>query len=167
MLALARSALGAGAVAYRATLFEKSGHANWLVAWHQDTVLPLETRFAAADWGPWSRKAGILYSVAPAWALSRIIALRVHLDASTSNNGPLRVLPGSHDSGVLRDEAVIARARAQKPIECPVGRGGILAMRPLLIHSSGKSRDDSPRRVLHIEYAVSLDLAPGIRLAVA
>jgi hypothetical protein len=40
-------------------------------------------------------------------------------------------------------------------------------MRPLLIHSSGKARTDAPRRVLHIEYADSLDLAPGIRLAVA
>ncbi len=40
-------------------------------------------------------------------------------------------------------------------------------MRPLLIHASSKAECDAPRRVLHIEYADSLDLKPGMRLAVA
>jgi hypothetical protein len=40
-------------------------------------------------------------------------------------------------------------------------------MPPLLIHSSSKAQSDAPRRVLHIEYSDSLDLKPGIRLAVA
>jgi hypothetical protein len=48
-----------------------------------------------------------------------------------------------------------------------VPQGGVLAMRPLLIHSSSKARTPDPRRVLHIEYAESLDLAPGILLAIA
>jgi hypothetical protein len=43
----------------------------------------------------------------------------------------------------------------------------ILLMRPLLIHASSKSQADAPRRVLHIEYSDSLDLKPGVRLAVA
>ena len=29
-------------------------------------------------------------------ALERVIALRIHLDDSTADNGPLRVLPGTH-----------------------------------------------------------------------
>jgi hypothetical protein len=94
LLALARDILGVGATPYRATLFEKSGQANWLVPWHQDTALPLESSFDAPGWGPWSKKAGILYAHAPASALSRVVALRVHLDASTAANGPLRVIPG-------------------------------------------------------------------------
>jgi len=40
-------------------------------------------------------------------------------------------------------------------------------MRPLLIHSSPRAISSDPRRVLHIEYADSLELAPGIRLAMA
>jgi hypothetical protein len=40
-------------------------------------------------------------------------------------------------------------------------------MRPLLIHASSKSLNQQPRRVLHIEYADPLELAPGIKLAVA
>jgi len=167
LLQLAAETLGGRAVPFRATLFEKSGRANWLVVWHQDTALPLAAPADGEEWGPWSTKEGVLYAHAPAWALDRIVALRVHLDASTSDNGPLRVLPGTHRAGVLSDDEVFARARQGESVDCIVGRGGILAMRPLLIHSSSKVRLDQPRRVLHIEYADTLDLGRGIRVAVA
>ena len=167
LLGLARRALGGRAVAYRATLFEKSGRANWLVVWHQDTALPLAARFDAPGWGPWSEKSGIVYAHAPGWALSRIVALRVHLDASTGENGPLRLIPVSHTAGVMTDAEVFAAAETRGHVACPVGRGGVLLMRPLLIHSSSKARSPEPRRVLHIEYADSLELTPDIRLAVA
>ncbi len=166
-LAIARAMLGGAAVPYRATLFEKTGRANWLVVWHQDTALPLAARFGEQGWDPWSVKDGIIYAHAPTWALRRIVALRVHLDAATSENGPLRVMPGSHAAGVLTDEEVSARAAGRDVVECLAGRGGVLAMRPLLIHSSSKARSAAPRRVLHIEYADALALASGIRLAVA
>jgi ectoine hydroxylase-related dioxygenase (phytanoyl-CoA dioxygenase family) len=167
LLQIARLALRGSAVPYRATLFEKSGRANWLVVWHQDTALPIESPFESEGWGPWSTKAGIHYAHAPTWALSRIVALRIHLDSSTSENGPLRVIAGSHLEGVMSDEQVYEMARARKPVECNVGRGGVLAMRPLLIHSSSKGRSGELRRVVHIEYADSLELRSGIRLAVA
>ena len=41
----------------------------------------------------------------------------------------------------------------------------MIAMRPLLIHSSSKAKDREPRRVLHIEYADTLDFGTGIELA--
>ncbi|HEX5082089.1 MAG TPA: phytanoyl-CoA dioxygenase family protein [Blastocatellia bacterium] len=167
LLRIARRALGDGAVPYRATLFDKSARANWLVAWHQDTALPLESRNDSAEWSPWSVKAGILYAHAPAWALSRILALRVHLDASTIENGPLRVIPESHLRGVLRDDEILDLARTQEKVECLVQRGGVLAMRPLLVHSSSKALGAEPRRVLHIEYADNLNLGSGLRLAIA
>lgn len=171
LLRIARRALGEQAIAYRATLFEKSGRANWLVVWHQDTALPLRKKFEDAEWGPWSRKAGIDYAHAPTWALSQILALRLHLDASTSENGPLRALPASHLRGVMSDEEVFAYVKNHAPVECLVPRGGVLAMRPLLIHSSSKARSASPRRVLHIEYTANLKLTDGltdgIELAIA
>jgi ectoine hydroxylase-related dioxygenase (phytanoyl-CoA dioxygenase family) len=167
MLDTARRALGPEAVPYRATLFEKSGTANWLVVWHQDTALPLRNRFDRPEWGPWSRKAGVIYAHAPSWALSRIVALRIHLDASTRDNGPLRVLPGTHAFGALNDTDVFALARSRAPVDCIVPRGGVMAMRPLLVHSSGKAQSDAPRRVLHIEYVDALVLESGIELDVA
>lgn len=167
LLQLAAEALGGRAVPYRATLFEKSGKANWFVVWHQDTALPLVKKVISDEWGPWSTKAGVLYAHAPNWALDHIIALRVHLDASTRDNGPLRVVPGSHRAGVLNDDEISALRRRAETVDCVVKRGGILTMRPLLIHSSSKARLDLPRRVLHIEYADRLDLGQGALLAIA
>jgi ectoine hydroxylase-related dioxygenase (phytanoyl-CoA dioxygenase family) len=166
LLAIADKELGTRAIPFRATLFDKSWQANWLVAWHQDTALPLASKFDAPGWGPWSEKAGILYAHAPEWALSRILALRVYLDQSTNEKGPLRVVPGSH-RGVLTDEGVREYVQAHAQVDCPAPQGGVLTMRPLLIHASSKSQSRRPRRVLHIEYIDSVDLKPGIKLAIA
>jgi Phytanoyl-CoA dioxygenase (PhyH) len=57
----------------------------------------LKERQEAPGWGPWSIKEGVQYAHAPAKALQRVLALRVHLDDSTSKNGPLRILPGTHN----------------------------------------------------------------------
>lgn len=164
---MARAYLGSGATPFRATLFDKSAGSNWLVVWHQDTALPLAARHNEPGWGPWSTKNDVVYAHAPAWVLEQVVALRLHLEDSASDNGPLCVIPGSHREGVLNDEEVFAYARAHEAVECIVPEGGVLAMRPLLIHSSQKSTSDRSRRVLHLEYAASLDLAPGIRLAIA
>jgi hypothetical protein len=165
LLELAQEWLGGVAMPFRATLFEKSNETNWLIPWHQDTALPLTVKFEAEGWGPWSRKAGAIYAHAPAWALSRVVALRVHLDGSFAGNGPLRVMPGSHGKGVLTDEAVLEYVSTHQEVICLTQQGGVIAMRPLLIHSSSKAQSAEPRRVLHIEYADSLDLGSDIRLA--
>jgi ectoine hydroxylase-related dioxygenase (phytanoyl-CoA dioxygenase family) len=164
---IARSILGAGAYPFRATMFEKTTDANWLVVWHQDTALPLRVRRETPGWGPWSVKEDVIYAHAPASALSQVLALRVHLDDSTSQNGPLRVLPKTHDLGVLSDDAIHQLAQDIAPVECCVPRGGIVAMKPLLVHSSSKSQSDCARRVLHIEYAASTTIAGDLELAVA
>ena len=167
LLDLARRFVGNGAVPFRATLFDKSQSANWLIVWHQDTALPLRERVAAAGWGSWSTKGGVVYAHAPASVLETIVALRVHLDDSTASNGPLRVLPGSHRLGVLTDDQVHDLATRTAPVDCLTDAGGVVAMRPLTVHASSKSADNKPRRVLHIEYAATLDLGAGIQLAVS
>lgn len=167
LIAIARNLLGGDAHPFRATLFDKSPDANWLVAWHQDTALPLESHVDAPGWASWSEKQGVLYAHAPAHALDRVVALRVHLDDSTEDNGPLRVIPDSHRDGVMTDAQVSARAARGPVATCLVARGGVVAMRPLIIHASSKANAPQARRVLHIEYASSLDLGGGIRLRAA
>ena len=137
---------------FRATLFDKSSARNWLVPWHQDTALPLRERRDAPGWGPWSIKAGITYAHAPATTLSRVVALRLHFDDSREDNGPLRVLPGTHALGVLSEADTERLVREIPPVDCLVSSGGIVAMRPLIVHASSKAETDHPRRVLHIEY---------------
>ena len=167
MLAIARQFLHTEPFPFRATLFDKSAQSNWLVVWHQDTALPLRERRDIAGWGPWSIKGGVTYAHAPAAALSRIIALRMHLDDSGADNGPLRVLPRTHTLGLLSDEAIAEIARTAEPIDCLVDAGGVIAVRPLLLHASSKARSDRARRVIHIEYADSPILGDGLELALA
>lgn len=167
LMEIAREVLGQKAFPFRATLFDKSPISNWLVVWHQDTALPLRSRLDVPGWGPWSVKDGIPYAHAPSSALSQVLALRLSLDDSTTDNGPLRVLPGTHMMGVLNDDAVHEIAQRVEPADCIVDKGGIVAMRPLVIHASSKSRVDRPRRVLHIEYAASASIAAPFQLATA
>ena len=167
MLGIARTVLGKTVLPFRATLFDKSPGSNWLIAWHQDTALPLTEKRETSGWGPWSVKDGINYAHAPAKALEQVLALRLHLDDSTNENGPLRVLPGTHDLGVLSDDEVEQRANQERPVDCLTAEGGVLAMRPLLIHASSKSTSPLPRRVLHIEYAASMWVGGGLQLAIA
>ena len=167
LVAIAGRFLAPAAIPFRATLFDKSPDNNWLVVWHQDTALPLRERHDVAGWGPWSVKAGITYAHAPAAALSRVVALRLHIDDSGPRNGPLRVLPGTHTRGVMSDTEIAQLARDVRAVDCTAPAGGVVAMSPLIVHASSKAETDRRRRVLHIEYADSLDMEAGMELAIA
>jgi ectoine hydroxylase-related dioxygenase (phytanoyl-CoA dioxygenase family) len=165
LMRIAGEILGPNVFPFVATLFDKSPRANWLVVWHQDRALPLQKKVEVAGWGPWSVKQGVTYAHAPASALEKVLALRLHLDDSTSENGPLCILPGTHQRGVLSDHVIQEIARSVGATDCVVAKGGVLAMRPLVIHSSSKSETFAPRRVLHIEYAAASNIAEGLTLA--
>ena len=167
LLEIVRQVVGAEARPFRATLFDKSPTSNWLVVWHQDTALPLRERHELPGWGPWSVKEGVIYAHAPATALEQVLALRVHIDDSNDRNGPLRVLPGTHTMGVLTDDAIERLASQIAAVDCLVAAGGVVAMRPLIVHASSKSLIEMPRRVLHIEYAARMVMADSLELAMA
>ena len=112
-------------------------------------------------------KDGVMYAHAPASALSQVLALRLHLDDSRADNGPLRLLPGTHDRGIFSDEEMTNLANKIPAVECTVEAGGVLLMRPLLVHASSKSHSPLPRRILHIEYAAKREIADGMALAIA
>jgi ectoine hydroxylase-related dioxygenase (phytanoyl-CoA dioxygenase family) len=166
LLTLAAEIVGQEAIPFRATVFDKSPQSNWLVVWHQDTALPIRKRHDAEGWGPWSVKDGITYAHAPASVLVQVLALRVHLDESNADNGPLRVLPGTHVKGILSDDDIERLTEQIPAADCLVPRGGVLAMRPLTVHASSKSHSEAPRRVIHIEYAGCRNFTAGLELAI-
>ena len=108
----------------------------------------------------------MIYAHAPASALRSVLALRVHLDNSTEENGPIRFLPGTHMRGVLSDAEIDELTARLGPVSALAPRGGIVAMRQLILHSSPNMQSGHPRRVVHIEYAASLDVGDGLRLAI-
>ena len=90
-----------------------------------------------------------------------MLTLRLHLDECGLENGPLKVLLGSHAQGVLDPAAVERWCRECKPVPCVVPRGGALLMRPLLLHASSSAAPPAHRRVIHLEFA-SKDLPGGV-----
>lgn len=159
---IAASVLGPGCFVTRAILFDKTERANWKVVWHQDLTIAVKERLEAPDFGAWSVKAGIVHVQPPVEVLERMIAVRVHLDDCGLENGPVRVLPGSHRSGRLgSDETEIWKQRVPA-VECPVPRGGVLIFRPLILHASSPATVPSHRRVVHFEFAAS-ELSSGLQ----
>lgn len=150
---LATMVLGPDCAAVRAIIFDKTPGANWKVSWHQDLTIAVQRRVDVAGFGPWSVKAGIVHVQPPATVLERMLTLRLHLDACLEDNGPVRVLPGSHKAGRLRDEDIAQWQAHRNAVTCLAQRGEVLAMRPLLLHSSSPAQSPTHRRVVHIEYA--------------
>jgi hypothetical protein len=151
--ALAECVLGPECFVVRGILFDKTPETNWKVIWHQDLSIAVRERCDAPGFGPWSEKAGVTHVQPPANLLARMLAVRVHLDACTADNGPVRVLPGSHRDGRLSSDAIEHWKATTAPVTCMVPRGGLLALRPLLLHASSPAQHPLHRRVVHFEFA--------------
>lgn len=150
----------------RGIYFDKTRDANWKVPWHQDLSITVKEKMIADGFSGWSMKDNIVQVQPPEEILERMVTLRLHLDECTEDNGPLQVLPGSHQHGRLTS-AEIAKLKNQiAPISCLVPLGGILLMRPLLLHASSAARKPNHRRVIHLEFA-SEGLPCGLTWAVA
>jgi len=144
--------LGEGCFAVRGILFNKNPMSNWKVAWHQDCVIAVRSRADVPGWGPWSVKAGIPHVRPPAAVLERMVTIRINLDNCGPDDGPLRVLPGSHTGGLLSDSQINAMPKDSQVV-CIAIRGDAILMRPLLVHASSAARAPASRRVVHLEFA--------------
>ena len=149
---LAKAILGDSAFAVSGTFFNKIPAANWKVPWHQDRMIKVQKRFDSDGWGPWSTKDGVIHVQPPSSVMSRVLAIRLHLDDCPSDNGALRVMPGSHRFGLLTSEQTESLLKQPDTI-CPVSKGGAFLMSPLLLHSSSPSSSPKSRRVVHLEFA--------------
>ena len=141
-----------GHVAIQCTYFEKSASKNWAVSAHQDLSVPVAERIEAFGLTGWSRKEGSHFVQPPAELLAQLVAVRVHLEACTAQDGPLKVIPGSHRFGRMAEHQVLALRRSTAEVTCTAAIGEALAMRPLLVHSSPKASGSSRRRVLHLVF---------------
>lgn len=140
-----------GSIPVRAILFDKTGAANWTVPWHQDRSIAVHERVDAPGYGPWSSKAGVIHVQPPLAVLREMVTVRIHLDSCDAHNGPLRVVPRTHDRALDQRELTEC-TRSARPTTCVIGAGGVLIMRPLLLHASSPATRPGHRRVIHIEY---------------
>jgi hypothetical protein len=134
----------------RILYFDKPPGQGWSLSLHRDKTIAVAQHHVPAD--PFSKptvKADVPHVEATEQLLRKMLTLRIHLDPMCDANGPLVVVPGSHqDLSKTCDQASI-------PIYC--GAGDLFVMRPLLLHGSRAASPETKlhRRVVHLEVAES------------
>ncbi|RYF96478.1 MAG: phytanoyl-CoA dioxygenase [Chitinophagaceae bacterium] len=157
---LVANVFGTGYFVSKSIYFDKTPSSNWFVAWHQDLTISVDKRIEAAGFGPWTIKEN-QFSVRPPLAvLEDNFTLRIHLDDTDHKNGALKVIPGSHLEGIVNPQSIIGYTGRERV--CEVEKGGVMFMKPLLLHASGRCIDSRRRRVIHIEFSRT-NLPAGIQ----
>jgi len=129
--------------------FDKPAASNWFVAYHQDITISVVAKHAVEGFINFTHKQG-QFAVQPhEGILANNFTIRIHLDDTDENNGALKVIPGSHNKGMYRPGSIDIAANGE--CTCNVRRGGIMVMKPLLMHASGRTVNNKKRRVIHIE----------------
>ncbi len=159
LLSFLRTNLGEDFGLVRSLYFDKPPDRTWALAWHKDTSIAVKDNSIRSEW--FSRptvKSGVPHFIACDEVLRRMLTLRIHLDEVTDENGPLRVIPGSHDSSGSEGAGI------HSAVPILAKSGDVLVMRPLISHSSGPSAPGTTRhrRILHLEFAPSESLPDGI-----
>jgi len=131
--------------------FDKPPQSNWFVACHQDLTISVKEKIEMQGFGPWTVKQGQFAVQPPLSILEDNFTLRIHLDDTTAENGALKVIPGSHLKGIFRPETVDRQNEREE--FCEVEKGGVMLMKPLLLHASNRSINKERRRVIHIEFS--------------
>ncbi|WPV02776.1 phytanoyl-CoA dioxygenase family protein [Mucilaginibacter sp. cycad4] len=150
---------GEGYFAVKSIYFDKPESSNWFVAWHQDLTISVDKKIEITGYGPWTVKHNQFAVQPPLKVLEDNFTIRIHLDDTGEGNGALKVLPGSHLKEIYRPENIDWQQETE--VSCNVHAGGVMIMRPLLMHASNRTTNNKKRKVVHIEFSRA-ELAKGI-----
>ncbi len=154
LLQIKSELFGSAFFVVKSIYFDKPANSNWFVSYHQDLTIAVDKKHLVAGYGPWTTKQNQFAVQPPVEILKDNFTIRIHLDDTTEENAALRVVPASHLKGICRPEKI--NWSIEKQTICTVEKGGIMIMKPLLLHSSGRTTNNKKRRVLHIEFSKSI-----------
>lgn len=139
--------------------FDKPETSNWFVSYHQDLTISVDKKIELENYRYWTVKQNQFAVQPPVDLLEKNFTIRIHLDDTDEDNGALKVIPKSHLKKVFRAETIDWEKEIE--VTCKIKRGGIMIMKPLLLHSSGRRTNYKKRRVIHIEFS-NQELPPGL-----
>jgi ectoine hydroxylase-related dioxygenase (phytanoyl-CoA dioxygenase family) len=129
--------------------FDKPEESNWFVSWHQDLTISVNKKIELEGFALWTKKQNQFAVHPPVNILQDNFTIRIHLDDTDEHNGALKIIPKSHLKNIYRPETIDWSIETEKI--CRVKKGGLMFMKPLLLHSSGRTTNSNKRRVIHIE----------------
>lgn len=135
----------------KAIYFNKPPNSNWFVSYHQDLSISVHEKIDTPSYTLWTKKKGQIGVIPPIDILDDIITIRIHLDETNENNGALKVVPSSHNKGIIRSEYFYKYTQTEKM--CNALPGDVLLMKPLTLHASNKTVNNTPRRIIHLEFS--------------
>ena len=144
----------------KAIYFNKNARHNWSVPWHQDKTIAVRNKAEVPGFKNWTVKQGVTHVQPPLEVLAKITAIRIALDDTNASNGGLKILPRSH-IGILNQTQINCITKQRSSLSLNMKAGDALMMHPLTLHSSNKSINHNPRRIIHLEYS-SGDLPIGL-----
>jgi ectoine hydroxylase-related dioxygenase (phytanoyl-CoA dioxygenase family) len=142
---------GGGCFVVKSIYFDKPSLSNWFVAYHQDLTVSTDKKHATDGFSNWTVKQNQYAVQPPVEILQGNFTIRIHLDDADENNGALKVITGSHKQGIIAMKDF--DYTKEKETICCVNKGGIMIMKPLLLHASGRTVSDKQRRVIHVEFS--------------
>jgi len=146
-----REIFGENYFVVKSIYFDKPEKSNWYVAYHQDLTISVDKKLQLENFGPWTTKQNQFAVQPPLDILENIFTIRIHLDDTDENNGALKVVPKSHAKGIYRPETIDWEVETENI--CNVENGGVMIMKPLLLHGSNRTTNGKKRRVIHIEFS--------------
>lgn len=146
-----KQTFGENYFAVKSIYFDKPEKSNWYVAYHQDLTISVDRKMDLENFGPWTTKQNQFAVQPPLDILENIYTIRIHLDDTDENNGALKVVPASHAKRIYRPETIDWNVETEQI--CCVDKGGVMIMRPLLLHGSNRTTNGKRRRVIHIEFS--------------
>ena len=160
LVELLRGLIGSDFGLVRALFFDKPPDRTWALPWHKDlTIAVKDNSIPTSHFSKPTRKANVPHVEGSEAILGKMLTLRIHLDPMTRDNGPLRVISGSHLSGKRNTEIDVET----DVTTILLNAGDVFAMRPMISHSSIASSDQNElhRRILHLEFSGTPELPDG------
>lgn len=148
---LINEAFGQAFFVVKSIYFDKPEKSNWYVAYHQDLTISVDKKVELEGFGPWTVKQEQFAVQPPLDILKKNFTIRIHLDHTDNENGALKVIPKSHLKGIYRPETIDWNVEEEKI--CEIDSGGVMLMKPLILHSSSRTTNGQKRRVIHIEFS--------------
>ena len=116
-------------------------------------MIKVQERFDSDGWGPWSVKGDVIHVQPPVSVISKVLAIRLHLDDCPADSGALRY--------TRQPPTWIPEPRANKESTgrtgsgLPGSKGRRISDEPITLAFLAPSKSPNSRRVIHLESAAT------------